>query len=167
MKLWVLIHTIHPTNDIYVRINMQYIPRIMKTNMRLHHCIRYTKMQCGRFGLSTFWSVDVLACRRFGLSTFWFAKVLVCWRFSLSTFLFVDVSVCRHFSLSTFWSVFVLVCRWFGLSTIWFVDVLAVDVSVCRLLTSYLSNSLSYYVSMEAAAFLSSCQVWHPYPSVQ
>ena len=35
---------------------------------------------CRRFGLSTFWFVDVSVCRRFSLSTFW-----------LSTFRFVDV----------------------------------------------------------------------------
>ena len=73
-------------------------------------------MECRRFGLSTFWCVDVLTCRRFGLSTFWS----------------VDVLVCRHFGLSTFWFVEVSVCRRFGLSTFWFVDVLVVDVSVCR-----------------------------------
>ena len=43
------------------------------------------------FGLSMFWSVDVLVCRRFGLSTLWSVDVLVCRR------LVVDVSVCRRF----------------------------------------------------------------------
>ena len=113
MKLWVLIYTIHPTNNIYVRIHMQHIPRIMKTNVRLHHSIQYNKMKCRRFGLSTFWPVDVLVCRRFGLSTLWFVDVSVCRRFGLSTFRSVDVSVCRRFGMSTFW-----------LSTFRFVDVL-------------------------------------------
>ena len=65
------------------------------------------------FGLSTFWSVDVLVCRRFGLSTLWS----------------VDV-----FGMSTFWFVaaLVLVCRHFGMWVFRFVDVLVVDVSVCR-----------------------------------
>ena len=81
---------------------MQYIPRIMKTNMRLHHSIQANKMECRRLGLSPFWCVAVLACRRFGLSTFWSVDVLVCRRFGLSTFRFVDVlvvdvSVCRRF----------------------------------------------------------------------
>ena len=116
MKLSVLIYTIHPTNNIYVRIYMQYIQRIMKTNMRLHHSIQHNKMVCRLLGLSTFWCVDVLTCRRFGLSTFWCVDVLVCRRFGLSTFWFVDVSVCRRIGLSTFR----------------FVDVLVVDVSVCR-----------------------------------
>ena len=44
-----------------------------------------------RFGLSTFWSVDVSVCRRFGLLMFWYVDVLVCRRFSLSTFRFLDV----------------------------------------------------------------------------
>ena len=75
--------------------------------------IQCTKMKCRRFGLSTFWLVDVSVCRRFGLSTFWFVDVLFCRRFGLSTFWFVDVSVCRRFGLSTFL-----------LSTFRFVDVL-------------------------------------------
>ena len=103
---------------------MQYIPRIMKTNVRLHHTIQYNTMECRRFGLSTFRFVDVLACRRFGFSTFWSVDVLVCRRFGLSTFWFVDVSVCQRFGLSTFRFVDVLVCRRFGLSTFRFVDVL-------------------------------------------
>ena len=103
---------------------MQFIPRIMKTNIRLHHNIQDNKMECRRLGLSPFWCVDVLACRRFGLSTFWSVDVLVCRRFGLSTFRFVDVLVCRHFGLSTFRFVDVLVCRRFGcrrfgLSTFW------------------------------------------------
>ena len=82
------------------------------------------KHVCRRFGLSTFWFVDVLVCRRFGLSTFWSVDVLVCRRFGLSTFWFVDVSVCRRFGLSTFRFVDVSVCRRFGcrrfgLSTFW------------------------------------------------
>ena len=54
-------------------------------------------MVCRRFGLSTFWFVDVSACRRFGLSTFRFVDVLVCRRFGLSTFRLVDISVGRRF----------------------------------------------------------------------
>ena len=115
MQLWVSIHTVHPTNNIYVRIYMQYLQRIMKT-IQQHNGIQCTEMDCRRFGLSTFWFVDVLVCRRFGLSTFRFVDVLVCRRFGLSTFWFVDVSACRRFGLSTFR----------------FVDVLVVDVSVCR-----------------------------------
>ena len=68
-----------------------------------------TKLDCRHFGLSTFWSVDVLACRRFALSTFWFINILVCRHFGLSMFQRVDVSVWRHFA---------------GLSTFRFVDVL-------------------------------------------
>ena len=108
----------------------QYIPRIIKTDTRLHYGIPYNKMVCRRFGLSTFRFVDVVSvCRRFGVSKFWFVDVLVCRRFGLSTFRFVDVTVCRRFGLSTFWSVDVSVCRRFGLSTFWlstfrFVDVL-------------------------------------------
>ena len=65
-----------------------------------------TKLDCWHFGLSTLWSVDVLACRRFALSTFWFVNILVCRRFGLSMFQRVDFR---------------------------FVDILpAVDVSVCR-----------------------------------
>ena len=71
--------------------------------------IQWTKLHCPRFGLSTFWFVDVLVCRRFGLSM-----------------------VCRCFGLSTFWSVDVLVCRRFGVSTFRLSDVLVVDVLVCR-----------------------------------
>ena len=82
---------------------------------------------CRRFGLSTFWSVDVLVCRRFGLV--WFVDVLVCRRFGLlmfgrSTFWFVDALVCRRFGLSTFRFVDVSLCRRFacrrvGLLTFW------------------------------------------------
>ena len=99
------------------------------------------KMECRRFGLSTFWCVYVLACRRFGLSKFWSVGVLVCRRFGLSTFWFVDVLVCRRFDQSTFWSVDVSVCRRFGFSTFWFVDVLVVDVSVCRRFGTIASNA--------------------------
>ena len=122
----VLICTIHPINNIYVRIYMQYIPWITKTNTRLHHGIQYNKMECRRFGLSFFFfffwgggGVDMLVCRRFGLSTFWFVDVLVCRRFGLSMFWFVDV-----LGLSTFRFVDVLVCQRFGcrrfdLATFW------------------------------------------------
>ena len=90
MKLWVLImYKVHPTNHTYVQIYMQYIPRIMKTNV-------YTTTQCTKLECSTFRSVDVLVCRRFGLSTFGYVDVLVCRRFGLSTFWSVDVSVCRR-----------------------------------------------------------------------
>ena len=53
---------------------------------------------CRRFGLSTFWSVDISICRSFGL----LEDVLVCRRFSLSTFWLVDISVSQCFGLSTF-----------------------------------------------------------------
>ena len=126
------IYTIHPNNNIYVRIYMQYIARNMKINL-LHHCIQHKNQH---LGLSTFWCVDVLACRRFGLSTFWSVDVLVCRRFGLSTFWFVDVLVCRRFGLSTFRSVDVSVCRRFGLSTFWMSTFRFVDV-----LTSYHWNN--------------------------
>ena len=142
IESWILIYTIHPTNNIYVRIYMQYISRIMKTNMRLHHSIQANKMECRRLGLSPFWCVDVLACRRFGLSTFWSVDVLVCRRFGLSTFRFVDVLVCRRFGLSTFRFVDVLVCRRFGcrrfgLSTFWPVTIFGSD----RLTLTHISRS--------------------------
>ena len=87
------------------------------TDVHAVHSTNYeNKYVCRRFGVSTFWPVDVLVCLRFGLSTFWF----------------VDVSVCRRFGMSTFWFVDVLVCRRFGLSTFRFVDIFVVDVSVCR-----------------------------------
>ena len=91
------------------------------------------KHVCRRFGLSTFWFVDVLVCRRIGLSTFWSVDVLVCRRFGLSTFWFVDVSVCRRFGLSTFRFV-----------DVWFVDVLVVDVSVCRRFDQLPSRLFTY-----------------------
>ena len=87
-------------------------PKNYENNNTTTQC---TKLDCRYFGLSTFWSVDVLACRRYALSTFWFVNILVCRRFSLSMFQRVDVSVCRHFA---------------GLATFRFVDVL----------TSYLQN---------------------------
>ena len=119
MLLWKLINIVHPTNNTHAMIYMQYIPRMMKTNMLLYNGIQCTKLECRCFGLSTFWFVDVLVCRRFGLSMFRFVDISVCRRLALSTFGSVDVSVCRRFGLSTFW-----------LSTFRFVDVL----------TSYLSG---------------------------
>ena len=83
---------------------------------QIYTTIQCTKLDCRRFDLSTFWSIDVWTCRRFGLSTFWS----------------IDVWVCRRFGLATIWSVDVSVCRRFGLSTFRFVDVLLVDVSVFR-----------------------------------
>ena len=158
MQLWVsiYIYILYPTNNNYVRIYMRYLPRIMKTNIQQHNGIQYTKMDCRRFGLSTFWSVDVSVCRRFGLSTFW----SVCRRFGLSTFRFVDVLVCRHFGLSTFWFVDVSVCRRFGLSTFRSVDVLVCrrfGVSTFRLstfrfvdvLTSYRTYTIYAHWSMQ------------------
>ena len=90
IKLWLLIYKVHPTNHRYVRIYVQYIPRIMKTNTRLYSVLKCTVdvSVCRHFSLSTFWSVDV-----------WYVDVLVCRRFSLSTFWSVDVSVCRRFGL--------------------------------------------------------------------
>ena len=111
MKLWALIYTVHPINNIYVPIYMQYIPRIMKANTRPHHGIQCNERECGCLGLSAFWFVECFVCRRF----------------DLSTFRLVNVLVCRRFGLSTFWSVDFLACRHFG-----FVDVLVVDVSVSR-----------------------------------
>ena len=168
MELWLLNYTVHPTNNIYVRIYMQRISRIMKTNARLHHSIQYNEMECRSFGLLTFWCVDASACRRFGLSTFWFVDVLVCRRFGLSTFWLstfwsVDVLVCRRFGLSTFWSADVLVCRRFGLSTFWSVDVLvcrrfglstfwSVDVLVCQRFSVCRRFGLSTFWSIEVSA---------------
>ena len=111
-------------------------------------------LQCRRFGLSTFWFVDVTVCRRFGLSTFWFVDVSVCRRFGLSTFWFVDVSVCRRFGLSTFWFVDVSVCRRFGLSTFWlstfrFVDVLTSN--HCQQPCRHCQHSLSLATTLPAA----------------
>ena len=97
MKLWALIYTVHPINNIYVPIYMQYIPRIMKANTRLHHGIQCNEMECGCLGLSVFWFVEFLVCRRFDLSTFRLVNVLVCRRFGRSTFWLVDILVCRRF----------------------------------------------------------------------
>ena len=94
----------------YVHLSIQYVLPIIYV-YGLYNGIQCAKINCRRFGLSTFWFVD-----GFGLSTFWFVDVLVCRRFGLSTFCFVDVAVCRRFGLSTFR----------------FVDVLGVDISVCR-----------------------------------
>ena len=104
---------------------MQYIP----TN--IYRGIQCTKMKCRRFGLSTFWFVDVSVCRCFGLRTFWSVDILVCQRFGLLMFRSVDVSVCRCFGLSTFWFVKVLVCRRFGLSMFGLSNFWSIDVSVC------------------------------------
>ena len=114
MQFWVLIRTVHLTNNMHVRIYMQYILRITKTNV--------WGTQLGCFGLSTFWTVKVLIGQRSGLSTFWSFDVLVYLRFGLSTSWVVDVLVCRRFGLSTFWCAAVSVyrrfgCRRFGLST--------------------------------------------------
>ena len=104
----------------------------MKTNTRLYSVLNCTVhvLVSGRFGLSTFWSVDALVYWRFGL--FWFVDALVCRHFGLLTFWFIDVLVCQRFDLLTLYSVEVLDCRRFGVSTLRFVDVLVVDVSVCR-----------------------------------
>ena len=136
IKLWVLIHKVHPTSHTYVwiYIYMQYIPRIMKTNTRLYSVLNDTVhvSVCRRFVCQRFWSVDVLVFRRFGLV--WYVYVLVCRCFGLSTFRSVDALVCWCFGMSTFWFVaaLVLVCRHFGMSVFRFIDVLVVDVSVCR-----------------------------------
>ena len=47
--IYIYIYTIHPTNNIYVRIYMQYIPRNMKTNMRLHHSIQHNQVKSKYF----------------------------------------------------------------------------------------------------------------------
>ena len=109
IKLWVLIYKVHPTNHRYADICAIH----PKNYENKYTTIQCTKLYCPRFGLSTFWFVDVLVCRRFGLSMFWYVDVLVCRRFSLSTFWSADVSVCRRFGLPMFW-----------LSTFRFVDVL-------------------------------------------
>ena len=107
---------------------MSNIPRIMKRNTGLYSVLTCTVhvSVCRRFGVSTFWSVDVLVRRHFffGLLTFWSVDVLVCQCFGLSTFWFVDTLFCRRFGLSTFRFVDVPVCRRFrcrrfGLSTFW------------------------------------------------
>ena len=99
-----LIYSVHPKN--YASMGTDLCKYI-------YMGIQGTKIKCRRFGLSTFWFIDVLVCRRFGLSTVWFVDVLVCRSFGLSTFWFVDVLVYRRLGLSTFW-----------LSTFRFVDVL-------------------------------------------
>ena len=59
--------------------------------MKKYTTIQSTKIKCRRFGLST-----LCFFRRFGLLTFWFVDVLVCRRFG-----------CRCFGLSTFWPVII------------------------------------------------------------
>ena len=73
----------------------RYIFAVHPKNCENKYTTQCTKLDCRHFGLSAFWSVDVLACRRFGLSTFWVVIILVCQRFDLSMFQCVDVSVCR------------------------------------------------------------------------
>ena len=129
IKLRVLIYKVHTTSHTYVRIYLYVVhPKNYENKYTTIQCI---KLHCPRFGLSTFWCVDVLVCRCFGMSTFfglfWFVDVLFCRRFGLSMFWYVDVVVCRRFGLSTIWFVDALVCRRFGLSTF-----RCVDVSVCR-----------------------------------
>ena len=67
LQLWVLISTVHLTNNMHVRIYMQYIPRIMKTNIR-QYTVAYSVLN---------WGVVVSVRRCFGLSTFWSVKFLV------------------------------------------------------------------------------------------
>ena len=98
----------------------------MKTNTRLYSVLTCTVhvSVCRRFGVSTFWCVDVLVSRHFlgcfGLSMFWSVDGLVCRCFGMSTFWYLNDLVCRRFDLSTF--------RCVDIS----VDVLDVNVSVCR-----------------------------------
>ena len=67
LQLWVLISTVHLTNNMHVRIYMQYIPRIMETNIR-QYTVAYSVLN---------WGVVVSVRRCFGLSTFWSVKYLV------------------------------------------------------------------------------------------
>ena len=98
----------------YVHLSIQYVLPIIYM-YGLYNGIQCAKMNCRRFGLSTFWFVD-----GFGLSTFWFVDVSVCRRFGLSTFCFVDVAVCRRFGLSTFWvSTFRFVDVWHWHQIMW------------------------------------------------
>ena len=62
-------NTVHLTNDmhVYARIYMQYIPRIVKTNIR-QYTVAYSVLN---------WGVVVSVRRCFGLSTFWPVKFLV------------------------------------------------------------------------------------------
>ena len=69
---------------------------VHSTNYKKMHTLNPTDMECRRFSLSTFRSVDVSVCRRFGLSTFWL------WTFRFVDVLVVDASVCRHFDQLTF-----------------------------------------------------------------
>ena len=123
IKLWVLIHKVHPTSHTYVWIYVVH-PKNYKNKYTTIQC---TKLYSPRFGLSTFCMSTFLVGRCFGISTFWFG--LVCRRLGLSMFWSVDVSVCRRFGLLMFWYVDVLVCRRFsfGLSIFRYVSV-----SVCR-----------------------------------
>ena len=81
----------------------------MKTNARLYSVLNCTvhvsvcrRFVCQRFffGWLIFWYFDVLVW--FGLSTFWSVDVLVCRRFGLLMFWSVDISVCQCFGLTTF-----------------------------------------------------------------
>ena len=67
LQLWVLISTVHLTNNMHVRIYMQFIPWIMKTNIR-QYTVAYSVLN---------WGVVVSVRRCFGLSTFWSVKFLV------------------------------------------------------------------------------------------
>ena len=87
--IWSTPHQSYVCTDIYVVH--------LKNYENKYTTIQCTKFFCPRFGLSTFWFVDVFVCRCFGPSTFWFVDALACWRFGLSTFRCVDVSVCWRF----------------------------------------------------------------------
>ena len=96
IKLWVLIHKVHPTSHTYVWIYVVH-PKNYKNKNTTIQC---TKLYSPRFGLSTFCMSTFLVGRCFGISTFWFG--LVCRYFGMSVFRFVDVlvvddSVCRRF----------------------------------------------------------------------
>ena len=107
------------------------------------------------------WSVCMYVCislqvslslwRRFGLSTFWFVDVLVCLRFGLSTFQFVDVLVCQSFGLLTFGFVEVWVCRCLGcrrvcLSTIW-------PVPIATNLPNYENSMIYSYIDIKERTY--------------
>ena len=132
IKLWVLIHNVHPTSHTYVsqelwkQIHDYTVYLIVLSTFR-----SVDVLYINVFGRSMFWYVDVLVW--FGLSKFWSVDVSVCRRFGLLMFWYVDVLVCRRFSLSTFWSVDISVSQCFGLSTFWLSTFRFLDV-----LTSYL-----------------------------
>ena len=99
--------------------------------------------ECPRFGLSTFWCVDVWSCRRLSLSKF------RCRSFGLSTFQFVDVSLCQHFGLSMFRFVDGSVCRCLTLHGFVAIKKISVVSTKCLKLSSAASMPTNLWVGDE------------------